>query len=55
MFPRKPKILQEAFDDATVDPYSYLLMDFRQDTPENLRLRTKIFPGEAQVVYVQKA
>ena len=55
MFPRKPKILQEAFDDATADPYSYLLMDFRQDTPENLRLRTKIFPGEAQIVYIPKA
>ena len=54
MFPRKPKIFQEVFDDATVYPYSYLLMDFRQDTPENLRLQTKIFPGEAQVVYVPK-
>ena len=43
MFSRKPKPLQEAFDDVTVDPYSYLLMDVRQDTAENLQLEHNYF------------
>lgn len=47
------KILQEAFEDATATPYGYLLLDLRQETPEDLRLRTYIFPGEIQAVYLK--
>ena len=54
MYPGRGKYVQEAFARATSKPYGYLLVDARQETPEHLRLRTKIFPGELQVVYVRK-
>lgn len=54
MYPGRVKFVQEAFADATSIPFGYLLFDLRQDTPDNLRLRTKIFPQETQVVYVPK-
>ena len=36
----------QAFQDATKLPYSYMFFDFKQATPEKLRLRTSIFPDE---------
>jgi len=51
-YPSRPKIVQQAFADATSDPYGYLLFDFKQSTPEKFRLRSKIFPDENRVVYV---
>ena len=54
MFPGKSKYMREAFADATSQPYSYLLVDLKPDTPDDLRLRAKIFPGEHQVVYIRK-
>ena len=45
MYPGRGKYLQEAFVHATSKPYGYLLVDARQETPEHLRLRTKIFSG----------
>ena len=54
MFPGKSKYMREAFTDATSLPYSYLLVDLKPDTPDDLRLRAKIFPGENQVVYIRK-
>lgn len=56
MFPGKLKYIQESFKDATSQPHGYLLLDLRQETPDHLRLRTRIFPSREhqQVVYVQK-
>ena len=54
VFPHKSKILQQAYNDATSKPHSYLLLDFQQSTPENRRLKSEIFPGEKQFIYVQK-
>ena len=54
VFPHKPKILQQAYNDATRQPHSYLLLDFQQSTPENRRLKSEIFPGENQFIYVEK-
>ncbi len=54
MYPGHIKYVQEAFEDATAVPYGYLLVDFKQDTPEHMRLRTNIFPGETQYVYLHK-
>ncbi|MDI9312370.1 MAG: hypothetical protein QM535_19325 [Limnohabitans sp.] len=57
---KKLKILEEAFNDATKSPYSYLLIDFKQQTPENLILRSKIFKDEnikgmvCPIIYVKK-
>lgn len=54
MYPGRVAYMQDAFKDATKDPHGYLLVDLRQETPEQLRLRTHIFPDEQQVVYVPK-
>ncbi|KAK7103579.1 hypothetical protein V1264_018449 [Littorina saxatilis] len=54
MYPGKLKYVQEAFKDATSMPHGYLLFDLRQETPDQLRLRTKLFPPEHPVVYLQK-
>ena len=52
MFPQKTKLLQEAYADATSRPHGHLMIDLKQDTPEEIRLRTNIFPGEWQTVYL---
>ena len=54
MFPGKVKFFQEVYQDATKERGGYLLIDLRPDCPEDWRLRTKIFPGEDQVVYISK-
>ena len=60
MFADHPKFAKEAIMDATKKPFSYVLIDTRQSTPEELRLRTHIFPDDwvdgfyAQLVYVPK-
>ena len=53
MFPRRSQYLMDSFHDATKKPYSYLLIDCHPQTPEKLRLRTNILPGERQIVYMQ--
>ena len=53
--PENPQFLREAYLHATRDAHSYLLLDLRQDTPDNYRFRTAIFPfDEYQYVYVPK-
>ena len=55
MYPGRTKFVQEAFKDATKIPYGYLLVDLKQDTPEDMRLRTAIFPDDdVQYVYLPK-
>ena len=55
MYPGRVNFMQEAFKDATNVPYGYLLVDLKQDTPEDLRLCTTILPDDAvQYVYVPK-
>ena len=54
LFPGKHKYFVEAYGDACFEPYSYLLVDLNQYTDDRIRLRTKEFPGETQVVYVPK-
>lgn len=44
----------ESFEDATTEPYGYLLVDLTPTTPEQYRLRTHIFPDEMQIVYIPK-
>lgn len=51
LFPRQVKFFQEVYDDATKKPFSYLLIDLRSDTPEDMRLRTQILPNESQYIY----
>ena len=52
IYPKHSKSVLEAFADATSLPYGYLLFDFKQSTDEKHRLRSKILPGETQIVYL---
>lgn len=46
IFPMNSKAIMEAFTDATTKAYGYLIIDLKQDTPENYRLRTRITSEE---------
>jgi excinuclease UvrABC ATPase subunit len=48
------KHFMEAFEDATKEPYGYLIVDLKADTPVQYRLRTGILPDEIHYVYVKK-
>ena len=54
MYPGKNAFMIEAFKNATSAPYGYLLIDLKQETEDKLRLRTGIFSGDAQYVYLRK-
>jgi len=55
-FPNSWKFAVEEYKDATSVPYGCLrvVMDLKLDQYNRYRLRTNIFPGEQQFVYVQK-
>ena len=50
----KAKLVTEAYEDATSRPYGYLFIDLKQGTPNELRLRSSILPGELTYVYLAK-
>ena len=54
MFDKDSKVMEEAFTDATSTPHGYLLADVKQATPDHLRLRTNIVPGDVLTVYTSK-
>ena len=54
MFPRYPRYLIEAYEDATREPYGYILVDLKPCTPNDQRLKSKILPGQTQWVYLPK-
>ena len=54
MFPGRTAYLMESFRNATSSHYEYLVIDCHQLTPENMRLRTNILPGERQITYVKR-
>ena len=54
MFPGHAKYMQESFHDETKRAYGYLLCDLKPEAPEDVRLRTNIFPGETQYAYIKK-
>ncbi|RLJ22850.1 hypothetical protein DJ031_00150 [bacterium endosymbiont of Escarpia laminata] len=55
MYPGRLKYVQEAFRDATTPPYGYLLVDLKQGTPDDMRLRTGVLPDDGvQYVYQPK-
>jgi hypothetical protein len=53
MYPRRTEFFLEAFALATARPHGYMVIDMKQTTPDILRLRTFIFPGEEQKAYVE--
>jgi len=54
MYPTCWKFAVDGYEDATSVPYGYLLVDLKPDQDERCRLRTCVFPGELQHVYVRK-
>ena len=54
IFPGRTDYLMESFRDATSKPYGYLVIDCHQLTPETMRLRTNVLPGERQIAYVKR-
>ena len=52
MYPRNSRFMQSAYNDATKQAHSYLLVDCRQETPDHFRLRTSILPTDQQYVYL---
>ena len=55
LFAGKTKYFQEVYEDSTRLPYSYLFIDLRSETPEEMRLRTNILPHQTQYVYQMKS
>jgi len=51
VFPTQVKEFMSAFQEATEGPHGYLLLDLHPLTPENLRVRTKIFQNEVLEIY----
>ena len=54
MFPRHPKYLTEAYDDATREPFGYLIVDLKPQTQDDRRLSSKILPLETKWIYVPR-
>lgn len=53
--PSNSRYIVSAYENATKKPYSYLLLDFRSDTPPAIKVRTNIFPHEfPPVTYLEK-
>ena len=52
MFLGKSAFMVDAFKNATSAPY--LLIDLKQETTEQIRLRTGLFPWDDLFVYVRK-
>jgi hypothetical protein len=53
MYPRRTHFFLEAFARDTTRPHGYMVIDIKQNTPDILRLRTFIFPGEDQNAYFE--
>jgi len=54
LYPHNSRFAHEAYVTATKRPYGYILSDLQSDQDDDLRLRTNIFPGECQIVYMPK-
>ncbi len=54
MFPGKSQHMRQAYEHAMQNPYGYLFVDLRQGIDKRFRLRTRIFPGEEQIVFFPK-
>lgn len=54
LYPDNSKGFMEVYKDATSIPYGYLVVDCDPSSPEELKLRTNIFPGDEIIVYSKK-
>lgn len=55
MYPGRTAFLKSAYAQATAHAHGYLLLDLKQSTPDELRLRTSVLPHESSmIVFVPK-
>lgn len=54
VYPDDTRFIEEAYTDATRAPHGYLLLDLKQTTPDDMRVRTCVLPDEKQQ-YVYQA
>ena len=54
LFPGKKQVFIEAYEDATSEPYGYLMVDCDPSSLDQFKLRTKIFPTEKTICYLKK-
>jgi len=54
IYPNDSRFAIEADADDTSVPYGYFLVDLKPEQDDRYRLRTNVFPGETQYVYVRK-
>lgn len=53
MFPQRGKYMIDSFHDCTRAPFTYLIIDSKQGTPDELRLLTRVDdPTQHPIVYV---
>ena len=50
MYPGHSGEFVDAFKRATKKPYSYLFIDYRQETKKFMRLRTNILPTDSEPI-----
>ena len=52
IFPNNPGLLINSYKDImNQEPFGYILIDLTAQCPDDLRIRTKIFPSERTIVY----
>ena len=51
IFPGKVKEFMEIFNDATSQPFGYLLVDLSPSADDSLRLRSRLLPKQTTIVY----
>lgn len=52
VFPSNARSMISSYEDATQNPFSYLLLDFKPTSTNSISLRTGIFPHETLIAYV---
>ena len=51
LYPNNTKFFQQAYQLATKEPYSYLFVDLTPTCPDEIRVRSGIFPTDTHYVY----
>jgi hypothetical protein len=54
LFPKEGSFFMDAYKQACVNPYGYLMLNLHANSNNILRLRTNIFPGEESIVFTPK-
>ena len=52
LFPRKLNYFVESYNDATREPFTYLVINMHPNVSEDERLLTNVFPGEHSIFYL---